>query len=142
MKTDFYSVSLQIVFLLCLLSTASFIEAVSYREYRFQYYTRANGAQAVHSIALDENDKIQIPTALANAGQRPSFLYIHGYFSIPLVQQRQVDMYFKNKGDADTCCHFFILDWTAGACWTEYHFAIGRTPVVCFISLMCIIDSR
>lgn len=105
-------------------------DAISHRRYSLEYYQKSAETLHRHRVFLDENDDLVIPTALKEIGLRPTFIYVHGYFSIPSIQHQNAEMYFANKRDADTCCHFFVLDWTAGACWTEYHSAMSRTRTV------------
>lgn len=105
--------------------------SVSYREYVFDYYMKSADNIGIerHRLHLDMNDNLVLPSAL-KIEARPTFLYIHGYFSLPSVQYKEAELYFQNKRDAASCCHFFILDWSEGACWTEYHIAMLRTRTV------------
>lgn len=106
--------------------------SVSYREYVFDYYVKSPADSEImdrHRLHLDANDSLVLPPAL-HLDARPTYLYIHGYFSLPSAQHKEAEWYFRNKRDAAACCHFFIFDWSEGACWTEYHIAMQRTRSV------------
>lgn len=108
------------------------VESVDYRDYVLDYYTKPTDNNATlekHRLHLDIDDNLLLPPAL-KIESRPTFFYIHGYFSLPSVQQKEAEIYFQNKKDAESCCHFFILDWSEGSCWTEYHIAMQRTRTV------------
>lgn len=93
----------------------------------FEFYPNGdlNNLQEIHMFNNPGNN-IQIPDSFD--ATKPTYIYIHGFFTFANLQREQTKMFYENIGNE--CCNLLLLNWINGANNVVYWHVRKRTEEV------------